>query len=136
MVRAHAAILHCGLLDDGGRHASTHHSEPFGGLAGGRRRGRSLRALPGHLFTPWARRLVELAGIAPGDRVLDVACGTGVVARQAAERVGDAGHVVGLDLNDDMLRVARAAAAPQGRASNGVMVMSANSPSRTRSSMP
>ena len=62
-------------------------------------------------FAPWARRLVELAGIGSGQRVLDVACGTGIVARQAAASVGASGQVVGLDLNDDMLRVARAAAA-------------------------
>ena len=43
--------------------------------------------------------------------VLDVACGTGIVARQAAASAGASGQVVGLDLNDDMLRVARAAAA-------------------------
>ena len=62
-------------------------------------------------FAPWARRLVELAGIGSGQRVLDVACGTGIVARQAAASAGASGQVVGLDLNDDMLRVARAAAA-------------------------
>jgi SAM-dependent methyltransferase len=65
-------------------------------------------------FAPWARRLVERAGIQPGHRVLDVACGTGVVARSAAERTGGTGHVVGLDLNAEMLRVARAAPARGG----------------------
>jgi ubiquinone/menaquinone biosynthesis C-methylase UbiE len=59
------------------------------------------------LFAEWAPRLVELAGIAPGQAVLDVACGTGIVARTAADRVGDRGRVVGLDLNDAMLGVAR-----------------------------
>jgi ubiquinone/menaquinone biosynthesis C-methylase UbiE len=55
----------------------------------------------------WAADLVERAAPPPGARVLDVACGTGVVARLAAERVGDAGHVAAVDLNPDMLAVAR-----------------------------
>lgn len=60
------------------------------------------------MFAPWAPVLVDLAGLRPGEVVLDVACGTGVVARLAAERVGVAGRVVGLDLNAGMLAVARA----------------------------
>lgn len=59
------------------------------------------------LFGEWAARLVEAAGVSNGQRVLDVACGTGAVARAAAERTGHAGSVVGLDLNDGMLTVAR-----------------------------
>jgi SAM-dependent methyltransferase len=58
------------------------------------------------LFAQWAPMLVDLAGIRDGDRVLDVACGTGIAARTAAERVGRAGSVVGLDLNPAMLEVA------------------------------
>jgi ubiquinone/menaquinone biosynthesis C-methylase UbiE len=50
----------------------------------------------------------------PGERVLDVACGPGVVARVAAERVGATGQVVGLDLNPGMLAVARALPPPVG----------------------
>ena len=65
----------------------------------------------GRAFVPWARRLVDQAEVQPGDRVLDVACGTGVAARQAAARVGPTGQVAGLDINDDMLRVARTTAA-------------------------
>jgi ubiquinone/menaquinone biosynthesis C-methylase UbiE len=56
---------------------------------------------------PWAADLVAVADPPLGARVLDVACGTGIVARLAAERVGPAGHVVGLDLNPGMLAVAR-----------------------------
>jgi len=56
---------------------------------------------------PWAVDLVERAGVRRGDRVLDVACGTGAVARVAAERVGDGGRVAGLDVNRGMLAVAR-----------------------------
>ena len=62
-------------------------------------------------FSPWAKKLTELAEIREGDRVLDVACGTGIVARHAAERAGAAGTVVGIDLNEDMLRVARSVSA-------------------------
>ena len=56
---------------------------------------------------PMAEDLVGAAGLQPGERVLDVACGTGVVARLAQERVGEAGTVAGLDVNPAMLAVAR-----------------------------
>jgi ubiquinone/menaquinone biosynthesis C-methylase UbiE len=54
----------------------------------------------------WAADLIDRAAPRPGERVLDVACGTGVVARLAAERMGS-GRVVGLDINAGMLAVAR-----------------------------
>jgi SAM-dependent methyltransferase len=63
------------------------------------------------IFSDMAERLLDLAAAKPGERVLDVGCGTGIVARQAAPRVGRAGRVVGLDLNEGMLRVARRAGA-------------------------
>jgi ubiquinone/menaquinone biosynthesis C-methylase UbiE len=59
------------------------------------------------LFAPGAQYLVELAAPGPGERVLDVACGTGIVARRAMPRVGSGGKVVGLDINEGMLEVAR-----------------------------
>jgi ubiquinone/menaquinone biosynthesis C-methylase UbiE len=59
------------------------------------------------LFRQWPPQLLDAVGIAPGDRVLDVGCGTGVVARAAAERVGPGDRVVGLDPNTGMLAVAR-----------------------------
>lgn len=59
------------------------------------------------LFAPWASRLVQSANPQPGERVLDVACGTGVVARLVATHVKSVGKVVGLDLNPNMLAVAR-----------------------------
>src|SRR6266508_3536946 len=69
------------------------------------------RALVPAVFAPWAPLVVALANPQPGERVLDIACGTGVVARLAAERVGLAGNVVGLDLNPGMLAVAASVAA-------------------------
>jgi ubiquinone/menaquinone biosynthesis C-methylase UbiE len=59
------------------------------------------------LFAQWAPRLIDLAGVAPGQAVLDVACGTGIVARTVADVQRGAGRVVGLDLNEAMLDVAR-----------------------------
>ena len=58
------------------------------------------------LFAQWAGPLVEVARVRPGQRVLDVACGTGVVARAALEVVGGSGTVTGVDLNPAMLAVA------------------------------
>lgn len=58
------------------------------------------------LFEEWAPRVVDAARVAPGEHVLDVACGTGIVARHAADRVGPSGAVVGLDANAGMLTVA------------------------------
>lgn len=54
----------------------------------------------------WAAALIDRAAPRPGERVLDVACGTGVVTRLAAERMG-VGRIVGLDINSGMLAVAR-----------------------------
>ena len=56
---------------------------------------------------PFAADLIAEAALRSGERVLDVACGTGVVARLAAERVGPGGTVAALDLNPAMLSVAR-----------------------------
>ena len=57
--------------------------------------------------TPFARRLLAAAQLARGERVLDVACGTGVAARLAAEAVGPSGTVAGLDPTAGMLALAR-----------------------------
>jgi ubiquinone/menaquinone biosynthesis C-methylase UbiE len=65
------------------------------------------QALCGPLFQPWAGPLLDDARLAPGDRVLDLACGTGIVARTARERLGGTGKVVGVDVSPAMLEVAR-----------------------------
>lgn len=62
---------------------------------------------------PLAEDLVPAAALKPGERVLDVACGTGVVARMAASRVGAEGSVSGVDLHPGMLAVARETAPPE-----------------------
>lgn len=59
------------------------------------------------LFAEWPARVLQAADVRAGQRVLDVACGTGVLARAAVEWVGARGTVTGLDLNDGMLAVAR-----------------------------
>src|SRR5262245_45530078 len=59
------------------------------------------------LFAQWPPQVVDAAAIKPGQHVLDVGCGTGVLACAAAGRVGPAGRVVGLDPNEQMLAVAR-----------------------------
>jgi SAM-dependent methyltransferase len=58
------------------------------------------------IFGAWASPVADAAGIRRGDKVLDVGCGTGVLAREALRRVGQEGQVVGLDLNEGMLAVA------------------------------
>src|SRR5215510_2837611 len=58
------------------------------------------------LFAQWAPRVAALAHIQPGDQVLDVACGTGVLAREALSRVGASGFVAGVDASPGMIAVA------------------------------
>lgn len=64
------------------------------------------RYLVPRFFGPGAQFLTEIASLQPGDRVLDVACGTGSVARAAAPLVGPQGKVTGLDINEGMLQMA------------------------------
>jgi len=59
------------------------------------------------LFQEWTESVLTAANVTAGQTVLDVACGTGVLARAAHEKVGSAGKVIGLDINDGMLNVAR-----------------------------
>ena len=58
------------------------------------------------LFRPWVAPVIDAAGVGPGDRVLDVACGTGVVTRALAAVVGERPKAVGLDIAAGMLTVA------------------------------
>ncbi|MDZ7692171.1 MAG: class I SAM-dependent methyltransferase [Balneolaceae bacterium] len=59
------------------------------------------------MFEECSEQLVSHAGITQGQRILDIACGTGVLARTAARHVGQNGNVVGLDMNPGMLSVAK-----------------------------
>jgi SAM-dependent methyltransferase len=68
------------------------------------------RSLVGPLFRPFAEVLLDRIGLVPGDRLLDIACGTGIVARLAKARLGTTGHVVGVDISPQMLAVAQAVA--------------------------
>jgi ubiquinone/menaquinone biosynthesis C-methylase UbiE len=59
------------------------------------------------IFTPWTSVLLEHAAPRPGEQVLDLACGTGIVARHVAPLVGAQGKITGVDISPDMLEVAR-----------------------------
>lgn len=65
------------------------------------------RHLVGPLFRPWAHELLDDARLREGERALDVACGTGIVARLARERAGPGGRVAAVDVSGQMLEVAR-----------------------------
>jgi len=66
-----------------------------------------------NISAPLAEALIASAGLRPGERVLDVACGTGTVAKLAAGQVGRSGRVAGLDVNPGMLAVARSTASSE-----------------------
>jgi ubiquinone/menaquinone biosynthesis C-methylase UbiE len=68
------------------------------------------------IFEPLAEKFLGFVAPQPGERVLDVACGTGFVARRVAPLVGDTGKVVAVDINPAMLAVARSQPAPEGTA--------------------
>lgn len=67
-----------------------------------------------YLLGPWVGDLIEAAKIRPGARILDAACGTGAVSRPVASSAGSSGSVVGLDVDSEMLAVARQST-PGGR---------------------
>lgn len=69
--------------------------------------------VPG-IHARWTPVLLEHAAPEAGEHALDVACGTGVVARRLAPRLGEDGRVVALDINPDMLEVARGLSEPDG----------------------
>ena len=62
----------------------------------------------------WTSDLIDAGGVGPKKRVLDVACGTGIIARKAAGLVGPDGRIAGVDLNEGMLRVAGRCAGEEG----------------------
>ncbi|MCQ3938619.1 MAG: SAM-dependent methyltransferase [Chloroflexi bacterium] len=68
------------------------------------------------IFQPLAEILVEFAAPKPGERVLDLACGTGLVARRAAPLIGAGGKLLAVDINPAMLEVARRQPAASGAA--------------------
>jgi ubiquinone/menaquinone biosynthesis C-methylase UbiE len=72
------------------------------------------RWLVAPLFRPWAELALDTLVPGPGERLLDVACGTGIVARLAKERGVPGGRIIGVDASADMLAVARAAAPDVG----------------------
>lgn len=74
------------------------------------------RFLAPSVFEPWAETLLDTVEIAPDSRVLDVASGTGVVARAAARRAGADGSVVASDVSAPMLARSSALAPPSGAA--------------------
>lgn len=62
----------------------------------------------------WTSDLIDAGRVGPGTRVLDVACGTGIVSRNVAGLVGPGGRIAAVDLNEEMLRVARRCADQEG----------------------
>ena len=67
-----------------------------------------------HALAPAQRRAMELAALQPGERVLDIASGTGIIAFQAAERVGASGTVMATDISDEMVKGLRATVLARG----------------------
>ena len=59
------------------------------------------------LFGQWASKVADAAHLRPGERVLDVACGTGILAREIASRIGPVGRVAGVDPNPGMIAMAQ-----------------------------
>ena len=57
------------------------------------------------MFTPWAENLMEQSTPSSGDRVLDLACGTGLVSAQIAKHLGVNGSIAGLDFSAGMSKI-------------------------------
>ncbi|WP_051966760.1 class I SAM-dependent methyltransferase [Kitasatospora mediocidica] len=81
----------------------------------------------GPFFNPVGVRLAQLAGLRPGDRVLDVGCGRGAVLFAALAEVGPEGYVAGVDLAPGMVRATAAQAAGRGLRNVSVRVDDAES---------
>jgi ubiquinone/menaquinone biosynthesis C-methylase UbiE len=67
-----------------------------------------------HQFRPWARELLDRARPQPGERILDLACGTGIVARLTLEQLDGRAQMAALDPSVPMLDVGRATAVREG----------------------
>ena len=96
----------------------------------------SVRTLHGpHAVYPVGAGLLARAALHAGERVLDVACGTGIVARLATQRVGPSGYVMGVDLNAAMIETARTQTPPRAHPSSGAKGMPTPYPVPTPPSM-
>lgn len=77
---------------------------------------RMNRVMTAGLDRTWRRKAVDRAEVGAGDRVLDLCCGTGDLAIEAASRVGPAGEVIGADFSEPMLEIAREKPPTEGHA--------------------
>lgn len=80
------------------------------------------------MFGPLADAMLNIVPLDASDRVLDVACGTGIVARKAKERTGPLARVVGADLNEGMIRTAQSLTDPIARSCEWVVAPAENMP--------
>lgn len=95
-----------------GKKATSMSQQPYGKDFGGNAPENYERFFVPTIGAPLANELIDIAALRLGERVLDVACGTGAVTRLASQRVGTTGTVSGLDVNPGMLAVARSATPP------------------------
>ena len=95
------------LMETGRRPISRYYRDEFGRLARYYDFGLRTTYVVVGGEQKFRRAIVEAAEVEPGHNVLDVGCGTGTLVGMLAERVGPEGHVVGIDLSDAMLAVAR-----------------------------
>ena len=77
---------------------------------------RMNRVMTAGLDRTWRRRAVDRAEVGPGDRVLDLCCGTGDLAIESASRLGSDGEVIGADFSEPMLEIAREKPRAEGSA--------------------
>src|SRR5262245_34804763 len=98
--------------------ATTPHSEgPDGGEYGAAAAAHGWRrtaAARSQVLGPLTERMLDLAGVGPGSRVLDVGAGTGEQTLSAARRAGPTGSVLATDIAASMLAIARTAAREAG----------------------
>ena len=108
----------------GSAHASTAFRPNFAAVATFEEAAPRYDSSGAQLAGPIADHLVSLAGLRPGDQVLDAGCGAGAVSIRSAQAVSPGGQVIGIDLADGMLR--RTAAEAAGRGLGNVTVRRAN----------